>query len=102
MHISKPPENCFLSPATSRILPWSSTLVPSNFEEKLLVRPDLIQKAQQFHLRPFNGHHAQVPITDDTGELTQEVEDWLPFARATSCLLARGQPRKQSRDLRLS
>lgn len=57
-------------------------LVPSNFEEKLLVRPDLIQNAQQFHLRPFNGHHAQVPITDGAGRLTQEVKDWLPFAKA--------------------
>lgn len=57
-------------------------LVPSNFEEKLLVRPDLIQNAQQFHLRPFNGHHAQVPITDGAGSLTQEVKDWLPFAKA--------------------
>jgi hypothetical protein len=55
-------------------------LVPSNFTERLLVRPNLIQHAQQFHLRPFNGHHAQVPITDANGNLTREVEDWLPFA----------------------
>jgi len=57
-------------------------LVPANFEERLLVRPDLIQNAQQFHFRPFNGHHVQVPITDGRGELTQEVRDWLPFAEA--------------------
>jgi hypothetical protein len=57
-------------------------LVPENFAERLLVRPDLIQNAQQFHFRPFNGHHAQVPITDGRGELTQEVRDWLPFAEA--------------------
>lgn len=57
-------------------------LVPENFTQRLLVRPDLIQRAQQFHFRPFNGHHAQVPITDSEGNLTQEVKDWLPFAEA--------------------
>jgi hypothetical protein len=57
-------------------------LVPANFAERLLVRPDLIQQAQQFHLRPFNGHHAQLPITDGRGNLTREVHDWLPFAEA--------------------
>ncbi len=57
-------------------------LIPANFAERLLVRPDLIQHAQQFHLRPFNGHHAQVPITDGRGNLTHEFNDWLPFAEA--------------------
>ena len=57
-------------------------LIPANFEERLLIRPDLIRNAQQFHFRPFNGHHVQVPITDGRGELTQEVRDWLPFAEA--------------------
>ena len=57
-------------------------LVPANFAERLIVRPDLIQRAQQFHFRPFNGHHVQVPITDGKGNLTQEVKDWLPFAKA--------------------
>jgi len=57
-------------------------LVPANFVERLLVRPALVQHAQQFHFRPFNGHHVQVGITDARGELTQEVRDWLPFAEA--------------------
>jgi hypothetical protein len=57
-------------------------LVPANFVQRLLVRPDLIQRAQQFHFRPFNGHHVQVPITDGQGNLTSEVRDWLPFAKA--------------------
>jgi sugar phosphate isomerase/epimerase len=83
--------------ATGELLPLSCDfshfavvkhLVPSNFIERLLVRPDLIQRAQQFHFRPFNGHHAQVPITDNSGNLTQEALDWLPFAEATlSCWL---------------
>ena len=57
-------------------------LVPANFARRLLVRPDLIQRAQQFHFRPFNGHHVQVPITDGKGNLTPEFKDWLPFAEA--------------------
>jgi sugar phosphate isomerase/epimerase len=57
-------------------------LVPSNFIRRLIVRPDLIQRAQHFHFRPFNGHHVQVPITDGRGNLAQEFKDWLPFAQA--------------------
>jgi len=77
--------------ATGELLPisWDFShfavvkhLVPSNFVERLIVRPDLVRRAQQFHLRPFNGHHVQVPITDGNGALTPEVQDWLPFAEA--------------------
>lgn len=77
--------------ATGQLLPisWDFShfaivkhLIPANFIERLLIRPDLIQHAQQFHFRPFNGHHAQVPITRGDGQLTQEVIDWLPFAEA--------------------
>src|SRR6202012_1496148 len=77
--------------ATGELLPTSwdfshfavvKHLVPENFVERLLVRKDLVQRAQQFHFRPFNGHHVQVPITDGKGNLTQEVRDWLPFAEA--------------------
>jgi len=77
--------------ATGELLPvsWDFShfavvkhLVSSNFVERLLLRPRLIQRAQQFHFRPFNGHHAQVAITNAHGGLTQEVEDWLPFAEA--------------------
>jgi hypothetical protein len=57
-------------------------LTPDRFVERLLTRPDLIQHARQFHLRPFNGHHCQVPVTDGRGNLTQEFRDWLPFAEA--------------------
>lgn len=55
-------------------------LNPDNYVSRLLLRPDLIQRAQQFHFRPFNGHHAQVPVTDGKGNLTLEVKQWLPFA----------------------
>jgi hypothetical protein len=77
--------------ATGELLPisWDFShiavvkhLVPSNYVSRLLVRSDLVQRGQQFHFRPFNGHHAQVPVTDARVKLTQEVKDWLPFAEA--------------------
>lgn len=48
--------------------------------ERLLVRPDLIQRACQFRFRPFNGHHCQLPVTDGRGRTTPEFDLWLPFA----------------------
>ena len=57
-------------------------LLPTQYAERLLVRPAMVQAAQQFHFRPFNGHHAQVSITGPRGGLTREVEDWIPFAEA--------------------
>ena len=57
-------------------------LWPNNYVEKLIVRPDLIQRAQQFHMRPFNGHHCQIPVTDGKGNLTTEIKEWFPFAEA--------------------
>jgi hypothetical protein len=84
--------------ATGELLPisWDFShisvvkhLRPDNYIERMIVRPDLIQRAQQFHFRPFNGHHAQVPVTDGQGNLTREVKDWFPFAEAVlKCWLA--------------
>ncbi|MCE0499632.1 MAG: hypothetical protein LV481_16975 [Methylacidiphilales bacterium] len=51
--------------------------------ERLLVAPKLIQRAQQFHFRPFNGHHCQVPVTDGKGKLSLELTQWLPFLEKT-------------------
>jgi len=58
-------------------------LSPENYIERLLIRPDLVRRSVQFHLRPFNGHHCQVPVTRGDGNLTKELTDWLPFAQAT-------------------
>ncbi len=49
------------------------------FWDRLGVRPDLVQHAQQFHFRPFNGHHCQVPVTDGHGRLSPEFLDYAPF-----------------------
>ncbi len=90
-----PEKTCAIADAYQRVtgellpLTWDFShfavvkhLTPDRFVEKLIRRPDLIQHAQQFHLRPFNGHHCQVPVTDGRGNLTQEFLDWLPFAEA--------------------
>ncbi|HUR59324.1 MAG TPA: hypothetical protein VM029_16535 [Opitutaceae bacterium] len=55
-------------------------LAPDNFAAQMLARPDLVQSASLFHLRPFNGHHIQVPVTWQR-RLTPETRAWLPFAR---------------------
>jgi hypothetical protein len=77
---------------TGRLLPmtWDFShlsvvkhLSPETYVERLLIRPDLIRRAVQFHFRPFNGHHCQVPVTRGNGSLTKELLDWLPFVRAT-------------------
>ncbi len=49
------------------------------FWDRLGVRLDLLQHACQFHFRPFNGHHCQVPVTDGHGQLTPEFLDYAPF-----------------------
>ena len=48
--------------------------------ERLAERVDLIQLAQQFHFRPFNGHHAMIPAIDHKGKIIPEFVDWLKFA----------------------
>ena len=73
-------------------------LRPDNYAQRLIVRPDLVQRAQQFHFRPFNGHHCQVPVTDGRGQLTREVKDYLPFVEAVlKCWLSAEE--NASRDL---
>ncbi|MDB6021447.1 MAG: hypothetical protein JWQ04_1304 [Pedosphaera sp.] len=64
--------------------------------ERLGVRPDLIRRAQQFHFRPFNGHHCQVPVTDGRGKLSPEVLDYLPFVqRVMETWLATAMPGRE-------
>lgn len=49
------------------------------YADRLLTHPELVQNMVQCHFRPFNGHHAQVPVTY-RGELTPEVKEYLIFA----------------------
>ena len=55
-------------------------LAPQHYWDRLAERIDLIQFANQFHFRPFNGHHCQVPATVDGKRLSPEFQAWLPFA----------------------
>jgi sugar phosphate isomerase/epimerase len=61
-------------------------LQPNDFSTRLLERPDLVTRASQFHFRPFNGHHCQVPVTNGNGSLTRELREWLPFVADTLSL----------------
>lgn len=54
-------------------------LNPKDYTERLLIRPDLQQMGNLWHMRPFNGHHCQIPITDGKGSLSPEFEDIKPF-----------------------
>lgn len=73
---------------TGRLLPitWDFShfavvkhLQPADFSKRLLEREELITRACQFHFRPFNGHHCQIPVTRPDGSLTREFTEWLPF-----------------------
>lgn len=43
----------------------------------------LLQLTQNIHMRPFNGHHCQVPVTNGKGKFTKEFKTWIPFAEKT-------------------
>ena len=63
------------------------------FWDRLAERPDLIQHANQFHFRPFNGHHAQIPALGWDGKITPEFKDWLEFAEHVfTCWLEAAPP----------
>ena len=65
--------------------------------ERLLVAPKLVQRSEQFHLRPFNGHHCQVPVTEGRGKLSAELKQWLPFLDKTLGMWLAGN--KDGREL---
>lgn len=52
------------------------------FWENLREPAELLDAAVQFHLRPFNGHHCQIPVLDRKGKRTPEYQDWLVYAEA--------------------
>ena len=58
-------------------------LAAHDFSRRLLVRPELVQRSCQFHFRPFNGHHCQIPVTRSDGSPSREFQDWLPFVKDT-------------------
>jgi len=70
-------------------------LTPEKYIERLLT-PEVIphfQRAQLWHMRPFNGQHCQIPITDGAGNFSPEYEDCRPFIRAAlKCWLEGPRP----------
>jgi len=55
-------------------------LAPAVYWEYLSQPASLLAAATQFHLRPFNGHHCQIPVLTPTGRATPEYKDWLGYA----------------------
>lgn len=56
-------------------------LGPSNYVERLFENIPLFQAARLWHMRPFNGHHCQVPVTDGTSAHSPEYIELRPFIR---------------------
>lgn len=73
-------------------------LRPENYSARLLVHPALIQHCTQVHFRPFNGHHAQIPVTL-AGELTPEVRAYLGFVHSFLQLWKKGLRSERARTL---
>lgn len=58
-------------------------LLPCDYIERLF-EPEIVPVFQQcklWHVRPFNGHHCQIPITDGRCVFSPEYEDCRPFIR---------------------
>lgn len=55
-------------------------LRPTELWERLREPASLLAAARQFHLRPFNGHHCQLPALTPGGRRTPEYRDWLAYA----------------------
>jgi sugar phosphate isomerase/epimerase len=54
-------------------------LAPATFWERLREPEALLAAAVQFHLRPFNGHHCQIPVLTPSGRRSPEYRDWLAY-----------------------
>jgi hypothetical protein len=57
-------------------------LAPDELWDRLSEPAALLKAATQFHLRPFNGHHCQLPALNAAGRRTPEYRDWLRYAGA--------------------
>ena len=52
------------------------------YADHLLERPDLLRASRQIHLRPFNGHHCEIPATNGHGDMTEWSRHWFDFVNA--------------------
>jgi hypothetical protein len=65
---------------------------PEHFAARLLTTPALVQRSRLLHLRPFNGHHCQIALTDARGRRTPEYRAWLGFAQELLAQWLAGAP----------
>ncbi len=56
-------------------------LDPGDYAERLFENVELFQESSLWHIRPFNGHHCQIPITDGEGNFSPEYREIQPFIR---------------------
>jgi len=60
------------------------------YADRLLDRPDLLRACRQIHLRPFNGHHCEIPATGHAGA-GEWARHWFDFVEAAlGCWLQDG------------
>ncbi len=52
-----------------------------NYSQRLFDLPDLFGQSRLWHIRPFNGHHCQIPISDGSGAYSPEYLALRPFIR---------------------
>ena len=71
---------------------------PAIVAERYLKRADLIAHATQIHFRPFNAHHAQIPVTHRGGRLAPGLDAYLAFAAAVMRIW-KGAPANRGRAL---
>lgn len=57
-------------------------LAPGTYWEHLREPAEFLHAATQYHLRPFNGHHCQIPVLTPTGRRTHEYRDWLEYVKS--------------------
>jgi hypothetical protein len=57
-------------------------LKPDTFWPRLREPAELLAGCSHVHLRPFNGHHCQIPVLNPAGRRTPEYRDWLRYAAA--------------------
>lgn len=62
------------------------------YAPRLLDHPELIQCSRQMHLRPFNGHHCQIPVTDGQRNIAAVAQPWLEFVEAAFTYWLEGNP----------
>ena len=76
-------------------------LVPENFARRLLVRPDLIQRAHQFHFRPFQRPSRSSAHHRWQGKSDAGIQGLAAVRGGNPQMLAHGQPELRPRNFQL-